>query len=108
MRYRVLSVLAVAAGLALWTPGAQAGAVRYAGKQITKGTAAVASAAASGGSAVAGGVVSAGQSTKGAVATAADAVGDGAVAVAKGATATPGLVAHGTSKAARAVWHKVW
>lgn len=108
MRYRVFAAIAVAAGLALWAPGVQAGAVRYAGKEIAKGSTAVASAAASGGATVAGGVASAGHSTKGAMSGPASAVGNGATTVAKGVVATPGVVARGSKSAAKTIWHGIW
>ena len=44
MRLRILAILTVAQALAAMTPQAQAGAIRYAGKQVAKGTAVVASA----------------------------------------------------------------
>jgi hypothetical protein len=108
MRLRLLAVLAVALATAAMTPQAQAGAIRYAGKQVAKGTTAVASAAASGGSTVAGGVETAGKSTGNFVVKGADATADGATAVGKGVISAPGVVAHGTKAASKAVWKAIW
>jgi hypothetical protein len=108
MKIRLLTVLACALALAAMTPPAQAGAVRYVGAKIAKGTSSVTSAAASGGATVAGGVESAGKTSGNVLVKGADATADGVVAVGKGAKAAPAAVAHGTVAASKAVWKAVW
>jgi hypothetical protein len=97
-------LLAVAlSGLFLtWGAGlAQAGVIRATGKQIGKGSAAVAKATPDATGAVAGGVATAGKTTGGVVKT-------GATSVSKGAARTPGLAARGTAGAGKALWKAVW
>jgi hypothetical protein len=98
---------------------AQAGLIRSTGNEISKGSARVVSAAASGGAAAVGGVAAAGTATGSVVkAGAADAAAVGAAAgsaaktgtvdVARGARATPGAVGRATRTAARGIWKAIW
>ena len=108
MNMKVFVILFAAAVLLLFTPQAQAGAIRYAGRQIAKGTTAVTSAAASGGATVAGGVAAAGKTTGGVIAKGAGATAEGTVAVGHGVVAAPGAVAHATKVAGKAIWKALW
>lgn len=95
-------VIVLGAACTLWlAQSAQAGAIRYAGKKIGKGSAQVASVTASGVQATAEGVTTAGKATGGVVKT-------GAVAVGKGAAATPGLVVRGTKAGVKAIARAIW
>jgi len=76
------------------TQDAQAGAIRYAGKKLAKGTTTVAST-------TAGGVASAGKAAGGVVAT-------GAGGFAKSVKATPGVLARGTKAAAKGMAKAIW
>jgi hypothetical protein len=108
MKLRILTGLAVALAFTALSLPAKAGAIRYVGGQVAKGSSAAVSAAASGGSTVAGGVATAGKSTGNILAKGADATADGAAAVGKAVVATPGAVAHGTKAAAKSVWKAIW
>ena len=103
-----LKLLAIGLGALFlsWTAGyAHAGAIRYAGKQVTKGTVAAvqttANAAGSAAGTAAGGAASVGRSAGGAIQT-------GASTVAKGAKATPGVVAKGGKALGKKIWKAVW
>lgn len=96
MRTRILGALFTALALAWMAQPAQAGAIRYAGKQLGKGTATVASAAVDGGQAAAGGLASVGKTTGGAAVA-------GVAAVGKGAAKTPGLAARGAKSGLKAL-----
>lgn len=99
-----LKLLIFSLGLMVMSLSAQiarAGAIRYAGKEIAKGTSGIAATAATGGEAVAGGVATVGKVTGGAVKT-------GGTATVRGMEATPGVVAHGTKTVAKKIWKAVW
>jgi hypothetical protein len=76
---------------------AQAGAIRYAGKQIGKGSVMASQTAAD----AAGGVATAGKATGGAVKT-------GVVAAGKVAAAAPRLAVRGTKAAGKALARAIW
>jgi hypothetical protein len=94
MRLRVLALLLAAVGFFWLAQDAHAGAIRYAGKQIGKGTVAVAQTTSDAAQSAGGGVATAGKATGGALKT-------GTVAVGKGAKATPGLLTQGTASVAK-------
>jgi hypothetical protein len=91
----MLAILVATVGFFWLAQDARAGAIRYAGKQLGKGTVAVAQTTSNAAQAAGGGVATAGKATGGALKT-------GTVAVGKGAKATPGLVAQGTTSMAKA------
>lgn len=110
-------MVVLAAMLLAWTaPSARAGAIRYAGKMVVKGTAVAAAATVSGGQAAANKVQTdampatenAGNSVKralvrvGQVTT--NGAKDGGAAVYYGAKRTPYTVKHG----AKSMWHAIW
>ena len=110
-------MVALAAAMFAWTvPTARAGALRYAGKMVVKGTTAAAAATASGGQAAVNKVqtdavpatTNAGNSVKRALAHAGQATSNGAknggAAIYYGAKRSPHTVAHGAKSAWRAIW----
>ncbi len=101
MRFRILAVFLGALILPWAAQDAQAGALRYAGKQIGKGSVAVAQTTANAAQATGSGVATAGKATGGAVKTS-------AVAVGSGAKATPGLVARGTKAVGKGIAKAIW
>jgi hypothetical protein len=101
MRLRMSAILVVTAALLWVARDAQAGAIRYTGKQIGKGTIAVAQTTSDAAQAAGGSVATAGKATGGALKT-------GTVAVGKGAKATPRLVARGTSTVAKGLAKALW
>jgi len=94
VRLRILVMFLTALAFFWAAEDGQAGAIRFAGKKLAKGTTTVASA-------TAGGVASAGKATGGVVAT-------GAGGLAKGAKATPGVMARGTKAAAKGIAKAIW
>lgn len=99
-----LKTFAMFVGLVAFLSAAQdarAGAIRYTGQQIRRGTVAVAQTTSDAAQAAGGSVATAGKAT-GSTAK------NGAVAVGKGAKATPGLVARGTSAAAKGLAKAIW
>lgn len=108
MRFRFFAVLVAAIALAVLVPQAQAGALRYAGNQIAKGTSAAASVAAAGGASVAGTAESAGVATGGAFVNAAYATAHGAKTVGKAALKAPVMVGRGVASASKAIWKAAW
>ncbi|HUY15818.1 MAG TPA: hypothetical protein VMX16_19640 [Terriglobia bacterium] len=112
--------------LAFMVQVAQAGVIRYAGKELYKGSVKAGQAAEAGGADVAGGAAAVGEATKdgaqaaagdaskagsaagGAIKSGLDTTKDGAVDVGKGAAQAPGLVAHGTAAAAKSLWRAIW
>lgn len=110
-------IVAVAAAMFAWAvPTARAGALRYAGRMVAKGTTAAASATASESQAAVNKVqtdavpetAKAGHSVKHALARAGDATTngakDGGAVIYYGAKRTPHTMAHGAKSAWRAVW----
>jgi hypothetical protein len=110
-------MLALAAVILAWAmPSARAGAFRYAGKMVVKGTTAAAAATASGGQAAASKVqtdavpatTNAGNSVKRVLVHAGQATTNGAknggAAIYYGAKRSPHAVAHGATSAWRAIW----
>ncbi|HET9179164.1 MAG TPA: hypothetical protein VFQ24_12470 [Terriglobia bacterium] len=110
-------MLALAAATLAWTvPTARAGALRYAGKMVARGTTAAASATASGGQAAVNkfqtdavpATARAGHSVKRTLAHAGEATTngakDGGAFVYYGAKRAPHTVAHGARSAWRAIW----
>ena len=105
MKWKLVAI-GLSALVLSWTAGyAHAGAVRYAGKQITKGTVAVAQTTANAAGSAVGtagnGAATVGKTTGGALQT-------GASAVAKGAKATPGLAAKGGKALGKKIWKTIW
>jgi hypothetical protein len=101
MRLRLMILGICAAAFLSFAPVAQAGVMRTAGSGIAKGTVVVAHTAASGTEAVADGASTAASAT-GSV------VKSGASTTWEGAKAAPGVVAHGSARAGKAIWHVVW
>jgi hypothetical protein len=101
MRLRVVSVLAAIIALAWSVQFAQAGAIRYAGKQVQKGSIAVAQKTSDAAGTATGGVEDAGKAT-GTV------LKDGAATFGKDAASAPGVAVRGTKAAASKVWEAVW
>jgi len=112
-----VGMVALALLMFAWAaPNANAGAIRYAGKMVAKGTAVAAAATAAGGQAALDKVQTeagpaadnAGSSIKRSLANVGRATTNGAknggAAVYYGAKRTPHTVAHG----ARVLWHKIW
>jgi hypothetical protein len=110
-------MLAMAAVVLAWSvPSARAGAFRYAGKMVVKGTTAAAAATASGGQAAVNKIqtdavpatTNAGNSVKRALVHAGQATTNGAknggAAIYYGAKRSPHTVAHGATSAWRAIW----
>ncbi|TAM84561.1 MAG: hypothetical protein EPN47_00130 [Acidobacteria bacterium] len=110
-------IVALAAAAFAWAvPMAQAGAIRYAGKMVVKGTTAAASATASGSQTAVNKIQTdavpatrnAGNSVKHALVRAGGATAngakDGGAVVYYGARRTPGTVANGARSAWRAIW----
>jgi hypothetical protein len=110
-------MVALTAAMFAWTvPTARAGAFRYAGKMVVKGTTAAAAATASGGQAAVNKIqtdavpatASAGYSVKRALVHAGQATTNGAknggAAIYYGAKRSPHAVAHGATSAWRAIW----
>jgi hypothetical protein len=110
-------MVVLAAVMFAWTgPSARAGALRYAGKMVVKGTTAAATATASGGQAAVNKVqtdavpatANAGNSVKRAVVHAGqvttNGAKDGGAVIYYGAKRTPHTVAHGAKSAWRAIW----
>jgi hypothetical protein len=101
MRFRILAVFLGALILFWAAQDAQAGAIRYAGKQIGKGTVVVAQTTADAAQTAGSGVATAGKATGGVVKT-------GAVAVGSGAKAAPGLVARGAKGLGKGIAKAIW
>jgi hypothetical protein len=134
MRRRILITLVIAGTLSWAAQNAEAGLLRSLGKKIKGGSSQVAQSTVvpaaketqaagkatsnavstgvdktkNGAETVAGAVGSAGSATADAVKTGAGATRDGAVAIAKGAQATPGVVAKGTESLGQKIWHVIW
>ena len=108
MRTKIFVILLSALALSWATPDAHAGAIRYAGKQIGNGSASVVQTTADAAGTAAGGVQTVGTATGSAVKTGAVDVKNGALAVGKGAAATPGLAARGAKAAAKRIWKAIW
>jgi len=101
MRLRLAILGTCALTFLSFAPAAQAGAIRAAGSRIAKGTAVVTHTAASGTEAVADSASTAAHVTGSAVKSGASTGWDGV-------KAAPGVVAHGTARAGKAVWHRIW
>lgn len=107
---------ALAAAMIAWAaPAAQAGAVRYAGRVIVKGTAAAASATVAGGQVAADKMQSAGQSTTGAGSAVKHALVHAGQATTNGAKDGGAVIFYGTKRAphtvahgAKSLWHAIW
>jgi hypothetical protein len=101
MRLRIVSITAATIALAWSVQCARAGAIRFAGQQVGKGTIAVAQKTADAAGAAAGGVADASQATGTVLKT-------GTATLGKGATSAPGMAVRGTKAAASKVWKAVW
>ncbi len=101
MKLRIFTTL-MAAVACLWVAqDARAGAIRYTGKQIGKGTVAVVQTTSDAAQAAGGSVASTGKATGGVLKA-------GAVAVGNGAKAAPDVVAHGASTIAKGLAKALW
>jgi hypothetical protein len=101
MCLKVVSALAAIIALAWAAQYAQAGAIRYAGKQVQKGSIVAVQKTSDAAGRAPGGVEDAG---KAAVAT----LKDGTVALGKGAASAPGMAVRRTKAAASKFWAVVW
>jgi hypothetical protein len=101
MRFGIVSILPAVIALAWPVQFAQAGAIRYAGKQLHKGSIAAVQMTSDAAGTAAGGVEDASK-TAGAV------VKDGAVTLGKGLVSAPGAAVRGTKAAASKAWNAVW
>jgi hypothetical protein len=101
MRRKLLATWLSGLALASVVPVAEAGLIRDARKKIAQGPALVAAKTKPAANAAADGMTTAGAATGRAVKT-------GAVDVAQGAKATPGVVGHATKAAAKKVWKTIW
>jgi len=101
MPLRVVSVLAAMIALAWFAPLAQAGAIRYAGKELEKGSVAAVQKTSDATGAAAGSVEDAGKATG-------TALKEGAVSFGKGVVSAPSAAVRGTKSAASKIWNAVW
>ncbi len=101
MRQKIVFVLGTAIALMWFVQMAQAGAIRYAGEQVGKGSAAVAQMTADAAGTAAADVQDAGKASGSALKT-------GATAAGKGVASAPATAVHGTRAAASKVWQAVW
>jgi hypothetical protein len=101
MRLRIVSISAAIVALAWSVQSAQAGAIRYAGEKVGKGSIVVAQKTADATGTAAGGVGDAGKATGAALK-------NSTVALGKGAASAPGMAVQGTKAAARKIWKVVW
>ena len=101
MRTRILAALFGALVLSWAAQDAQAGAIRYAGKQIAKGSVVVAQTTADAAQATGSGVATVGKATGGAAKT-------GVMAVGSGAKATPSLVGRGAKAVGKGIAKAIW
>ena len=108
MRIKLYALGLSALTLLLFVPPASAGVIRDAGKEIGKGSVAVAQTTASAAGTAADGVVTAGKETPGVVKTGAIDVGKGAADVGNGAADVANAGYQGTKKVAKKVWKALW
>ena len=101
MRLRIVSVLAAMIALAWFVPLAQAGALRYAAKQIQKGSVAAVQKTSDATGTAAGSVDDAGKATGAALK-------DGAATFGEDVVSAPGAAVRGTKSAASKIWNAVW
>jgi hypothetical protein len=101
MRLKMLALCLSAFALIWAAQDAQGGVIRSTGKQIGKGSAAVAQTTSDTAQFAVGGAATVGKTTGGALAT-------GAAAAGKGVAATPGLAYHGSKAAAKKIWKAIW
>ncbi len=101
MRLRIVSITAATIALACSVQYAQAGAIRFAGEEIGKGTAVVAQKTADVAGTAAGGAAEVGKTT-GTV------LKDGTVTLAKGAVWGPAKAVQGTKAAVSKLWSLAW
>ena len=101
MRLAIVSVLAAMIALVWLVPLAQAGAIRYAGKELQKGSVAAVQKTSDASGTAAGSVVDAGKATSAALK-------DGAATLGKDVVSAPGAAVRGTKAAASKIWNAVW
>jgi len=101
MRLRIVSVLAAVMALAWFVQFAQAGAIRYAGKQIHKGTIAAVQKTSDATDTAAGSIEDASKATG-------TAIKGGATTLRKSIVSAPGDAVQGTKSAAGRIWRAVW
>ena len=101
MRLRIVSVSAAMIALAWFVPLAQAGAIRYAGKELQKGSVAAVQKTSDAAGTAAGSVEEAGKATG-------TALKEGAATVGKDVISAPGAAVRGTKSTASKIWNAVW
>ena len=101
MRFRIVSLLPAVIALAWSVQFAQAGAIRYAGKQLHKGSIAAIQKTSDATGAAAGSVEDAGKATG-------TALKGGAATLRKGVVSGPGNAVRGTKAAVSRIWNAVW
>ena len=101
MRLGLVSVLAAIITLVWFVPLAQAGAIRYAGKELQKGSVAAVQKTSDATGIAAGSVEDAGKATSAALK-------DGAATFGKDVVSAPGAAVRGTKTAASKIWNAVW
>jgi len=101
MRLKVVSVLAALAALAWCAPFAQAGAIRYAGRQLHKGSMTAVQKTSDATEIAKGSMEDAGKATGAALK-------DGTSTLKKDATAAPSATVRQTKSAARKLWSAIW
>jgi hypothetical protein len=101
MRLGTVSVLAAMIALTWFVPLAQAGAIRYAGKELQKGSVAAVQKTSDATQTAAGSIEDAGKATGAALK-------DDAATFGKGVVSAPGAAGRGTKAAASKIWNAVW
>jgi len=101
MRLRIVVILLSTLALSWVAQDAQAGAIRYTGKKIGKGSVIVAHTTADAAQTTVGGAATVGKATGGVIKT-------GAIAVGKGAAAAPGMAVRGTKAVAKGIAKAIW
>ena len=101
MRLGIVTVLAAMIALACFVPPAQAGAIRYARKELHKGSVAAVQKTSDATGTAAGSVEDAGKATTAVLK-------DGAETFGKNVASAPGTAVRGTKAAASKIWNAVW
>ena len=101
MRLGIVTVLAAMIALPCFVPLAQAGAIRYARKELHKGSVAAVQKTSDATGTAAGSVEDAGKATSAVLE-------DGAATFGKGVASAPGAAVRGTKAAASKIWNAVW
>jgi hypothetical protein len=101
MRLKVVSVLAALVAVTWSAQFAQAGAIRYVGKELHKAPIAAVQKTSGAAGMASGEVKNAGKAAR-------TTLKNGRVALRKGATSTPGMAIQGTKGAVSKIWNAVW